>query len=86
MGDIVVGDIGDIDQPQCHMCTMKQKNIVKEKKEGHLWHCGWPMSQCHQPQCHQSATQKILQIATWIWKCVNLHYIKFMLVSQIWLD
>jgi len=32
----VVGDIGGIDQPQCHMCTKKQKNIVKEKEEGHL--------------------------------------------------
>ena len=56
LGDIVVGDIGDIGQPQCHTCTKKQKNIMKEKVERHLWHCGWPMSQCHQPQCHPSAT------------------------------
>ena len=31
--DIVVGDIG---QPQCHTCTKKQKNIIKEKEERHL--------------------------------------------------
>jgi len=29
LGDIVVGDI---DQPQCHTCTKKQKNIVKKRK------------------------------------------------------
>ena len=50
----MVGDIGDIGQPQCHTCTKKQKNIMKEKEERHLWYCGWPMSQCHQPQCHPS--------------------------------
>ena len=36
LGDIVVRDIGDIGQPQCHTCTKKQKNIVKEKEERHL--------------------------------------------------
>jgi len=36
MDDIVVGDIGDIDQPQCHTCTKKQKKIMKEKEERHL--------------------------------------------------
>jgi len=41
LGDIVVGGIG---QPQCHKCIKKQKNIVKEKEERHLWHYGWPMS------------------------------------------
>jgi len=50
LGDIVVGDIG---QPQCHTCTKKQKNIVKEKEERHLWYCSWPML-----QCHSSATRK----------------------------
>jgi len=40
LGDIVVGDIGDIGQPQCHTCTKKQKNIMKEKEERHLWHNG----------------------------------------------
>jgi len=35
-----------------------KKNIVKEKEERHLRHCGWPMSQCHQPQCHPNATRK----------------------------
>jgi len=49
----VVGDIGDIGQSQCHTCTKKQKNIMKEKD------CGWPMSQCHQLQCHPSATQNL---------------------------
>jgi len=42
----VVGDIDDIGQLQCHACTKKQKNIVKEKEERHLWYCGWWMSQC----------------------------------------
>jgi len=28
----MVGDINDIGQPQCHKCTKKQKNIVKEKE------------------------------------------------------
>jgi len=46
-----------VNEPQCHTCTKKQKNIMKEKEERHLWHCGWPMSQCHQPQCHPSATR-----------------------------
>jgi len=39
MDDIVVGDIGDIGdigQPQCHTCTKKQKNIMKEKEERYL--------------------------------------------------
>jgi len=45
--DIVLGDIVDIGKPQCHTSTMKQKNIVKEKEERHLWHCGWPMSPYH---------------------------------------
>jgi len=44
--------VGDISQPQCHKYTKKQKNIMKEKEERHLWHYGWPISQCHQPQCH----------------------------------
>jgi len=46
--------VGDIGQPQCRTCTKKQKNIMKEKEERHLWHCGWSISQCHQPQCHLS--------------------------------
>jgi len=36
LSDIVVGDIGDIGQPQCHKCVKKQKNIVKEKEKRHL--------------------------------------------------
>jgi len=57
LGDTVVGDIGQL---QCHTCTKKQKDIIKGKEERHLWHCGWLMSQCHQPQCHPSATRNTL--------------------------
>jgi len=42
--DIVVGDIGDINQPQCHKCTKWQKLLWEKREERHLWHCGWPMS------------------------------------------
>ena len=45
LGDIVVGDIG---QPQCHRCIKNKKTLRKRKKKSHLWHCDWPMSQCHQ--------------------------------------
>jgi len=27
LGDIVVGDTGDINQPQCHMCKKTKKNL-----------------------------------------------------------
>jgi len=46
--------VGDIGQPQCHTCTKKQKNIVKEKEERHLSHCGWPMSPTTiSPKCYK---------------------------------
>ena len=58
----MVGDIGDIGQPQYHKCTKKQKNVVKEKEERHLWHYGWSMSQYHQPQSHPNATLTTIHI------------------------
>ena len=33
LGDIVMGDIGDIDQPQCHTCTKKQKYCERERRQ-----------------------------------------------------
>ena len=45
------------DQPQ--MWTKKQKKYCeRERRMTLVWHCGWPMSQCHQPQCHQSAIRE----------------------------
>jgi len=32
LGDIVVGDIGDIGQPQCYTCTKKQKKYCKRER------------------------------------------------------
>ena len=53
MGDIVVGDIIN------HNVTSVQNNIKilwKKKKKAT---CGTVVGQCHQPQCHPSATRKI---------------------------
>jgi len=33
LGDIVVGNIGDIDQPQCHKCTKKQKKTCERDRK-----------------------------------------------------
>jgi len=35
LSDIVVCDIGDIGQLQCHTCTKKQKKILWERKKKH---------------------------------------------------
>jgi len=55
LGDIVVGDIGDTGQPQYYKCTKKQKNLVKEREKKAT--CDIVVGQCHQPQCHPSATR-----------------------------
>ena len=41
--------VGDIDQPQCHTCTTKQKNILKEKKKDT---CDIVVGQCHNVTNH----------------------------------
>jgi len=49
LGDIVVGDICDIDQPQCHKCTKKQKISWKRKKTDT---CDIVVDQCHNVTNH----------------------------------
>jgi len=46
LGDIVVGDI---DQPQCHTCTKKQKILWKRKKKDS---CGIVVVQYHNVTNH----------------------------------
>jgi len=52
-GDIVVGDIGDIDQPQCHKCLFSLSCTRFFYHFVHMWHCGWPMSPTTMsPKCY----------------------------------
>ena len=46
LGDIVVGDVGDIGQPQCHKYIKKQNILVREKKKSTY---DIVVDQCHQP-------------------------------------
>jgi len=47
MGDIKFGDIGDIDQLQCH-------NVCDRKRNTSMWHCDWSISPIS-PRCYWSA-------------------------------
>jgi len=63
------------------------KKYFEREEERHLWHCGWSMSQCHQPQCHPRATRRwCCEIITrWTITTSFIEYIvcdnQFMLVS-----
>lgn len=55
MGEIVVGNIGDIGQPQCYKCTKKTKRTFKKSKKKTA--CDNVVNQYHQPQSHPSVIQ-----------------------------
>jgi len=58
LGNIVVGDIDDIGQPQCYICIKKQKILWKRKKKDI---CDIVIDQCH------NVTQilYVVEDATW---------------------
>ena len=61
MGDIVVGDIGDITNYNVTNVQNNKKNLMKEKEESHMWHCGWPMSS----KCYPFYPLVFLRVFTW---------------------